>query len=56
VADAARNQEVWYGTVTGRADRQSLDAAAVARVVALAMEDFPASDAAISPAVAAPGQ
>lgn len=42
VADAARNQEVWYGTVTGKVDRQKLDAAAVARVVALAMEDFPA--------------
>lgn len=42
VSDAAKNQEVWYGTVRGRVDRQSLDAAAVARVVALAMEDFPA--------------
>lgn len=46
VADAARNQEVWYGTVTGKVDRQTLDAAAVARVVALAMEDFPARAAA----------
>ncbi len=42
VADAAKNQEVWYGTITGQVDRRSLDAEAVARAVALAMEDFPA--------------
>lgn len=42
VLDAAKNQEVWYGTTTGRVDRGSLDAASVARAVALAMEDFPA--------------
>lgn len=41
IADAARNQEVWYGTVSGKVDRQKLDAASVARAVALAMEDFP---------------
>ncbi|MBL8200640.1 MAG: DUF4136 domain-containing protein [Chromatiales bacterium] len=46
IADAARNQEVWYGTVAGKVGRQTLDAAAVARVVALAMEDFPARVAA----------
>jgi hypothetical protein len=40
--DAAKKQEVWYGTVSGQADRKNLDAAAVARVVALAMESFPA--------------
>jgi hypothetical protein len=42
VADAAKNQEVWYGTVSGQVDRQKLDADAVARGVALAMEGFPA--------------
>ncbi|MDH5255555.1 MAG: DUF4136 domain-containing protein [Gammaproteobacteria bacterium] len=42
VADAAKNQEVWYGTVSGQVDRQKLDAVAVARAVALAMESFPA--------------
>ena len=46
VADAAKNQEVWYGTITGKVDRQSLDADAVARAVALAMEGFPARAAA----------
>lgn len=46
IADAARNQEVWYGTVSGKVDRQRLDADAVARVVALAMEDFPSRAAA----------
>lgn len=42
IADAGKNQEIWYGTVTGKVDRQKLDAASVARAVALAMEDFPA--------------
>jgi hypothetical protein len=67
VADAAKKREVWYGTVSGQVDRQKLDAAAVARVVALAMESFPAraalptgaqqSPAAlISPAAEAPGR
>jgi hypothetical protein len=46
IADAARNQEVWYGTIAGKVDRQKLDADAVARVVALAMEDFPSRGAA----------
>lgn len=41
VADTAKNQEVWYGTVSGKVDRSKLDADSVARVVALAMEDFP---------------
>lgn len=45
VADTAKNQEVWNGTVSGKVDRSSLDADAVARVVALAMESFPVRDA-----------
>jgi hypothetical protein len=39
--DAAANKEVWYGTVSGRVDKARLDADAVARVVAIAMQDFP---------------
>ena len=41
VLDAAKKQEVWYGTVAGRVDQKKLDAPSVARVVALAMQDFP---------------
>jgi hypothetical protein len=39
--DAAANKEVWNGTVTGRVDNQSAEPEAVARVVAIAMQDFP---------------
>jgi hypothetical protein len=39
--DAARRQEVWSGSVSGRVEQKNLDAAAVGRVVGLAMEDFP---------------
>lgn len=42
VADAAANQEIWSGTVSGKVDRGSLDADSIARAVALAMEGFPA--------------
>ncbi len=42
VVDAAKRSEVWYGTIAGKVDQSKLDAAAVARVVALALEDFPA--------------
>lgn len=42
VLDAAKNQEVWYGTTTGRVDQGSLSPDSVSRAVALAMEDFPA--------------
>jgi hypothetical protein len=52
VLDAARNQEVWSGTVSGRVDKKNLDAAAVARVVALAMQDYPARATANAPASA----
>ncbi len=48
VADAAKNQEVWYGTVAGQVDRRKLDAEAVARAVALAMEGFPARAAGVT--------
>lgn len=44
--DAAANKEVWYGTVSGRVDKRKLDADAVARAVAIAMQDFPAKAAA----------
>lgn len=44
--DTAANKEVWYGTVSGSADKKSLDADAVARAVAIAMQDFPAKGAA----------
>ncbi len=40
--DAAKNTEVWYGTVSGEVDRSRLDAEAVAAAVAVAMQDFPA--------------
>lgn len=40
--DAARRQEVWSGSVSGRVEQKQLDADAVGRVVGLAMEDFPA--------------
>jgi hypothetical protein len=49
--DAAANKEVWYGTVSGEVDRANLDAAAVARVVALAMESFPVKSGGPEPAL-----
>lgn len=39
--DAAKNTEVWYGTVAGEVDRSKLDAETVAAAVAIAMQDFP---------------
>lgn len=41
VIDAAAKREVWAGTVSGEVNRSSLDAAAVARAVAIALQDFP---------------
>lgn len=41
IADAAKNQEIWNGSVSGKVDRSKLDAEAVARVVGLAMESYP---------------
>lgn len=49
VLDAAENKEVWFGTVSGRVDNTNLDAAAVARDVALTMQDFPIRTATPSP-------
>jgi hypothetical protein len=49
VVDAAKRAEVWSGTIAGRVDRTTLDAAAVGRVVALALEDFPARTVAPAP-------
>lgn len=42
VLDAAENRELWFGSLAGKVDRSKLDAAAVAQVVAQAMEGFPA--------------
>jgi hypothetical protein len=42
IVDAAGNKEVWLGTLSGKVDTTNLDAAAVARVVALTMQNFPA--------------
>jgi hypothetical protein len=55
--DAATNREVWYGSVSGELDRTPVDAAAVARGVGIALEDFPkraTTAPAAPPAPAAP--
>ncbi len=41
VIDAAENREVWVGTVEKRIDKKPLDAAGIAQLVALALQDFP---------------
>jgi len=41
VIDAKTNREAWYGTVSGKVDKAQLDDAAVARAVAIALQDFP---------------
>jgi len=46
--DAAANREVWYGTVSGELDRKAVDAATVARAVAIAMQAFPRRAAAVT--------
>ncbi len=46
VVDAAANRELWYGSIAGTMEKGKLDADAVARAVALAMQDFPARTAA----------
>jgi hypothetical protein len=40
--DTARNAEVWQGRVAGKVTKGSLEPAAIARGVAVAMQDFPA--------------
>jgi hypothetical protein len=52
--DAGRNTEVWYGTVSGEVDRSKLDADAVARAVAVAMQDFPTRPGVVPVAPGAP--
>ena len=42
VVDAAANRELWFGSIAGSMEKGSLDADAVARAVALAMQDLPA--------------
>lgn len=53
VLDAAKSQEVWYGTLAERLGKKGVDAAAVARVVGQILAGFPArpgSEAAQPPA------
>lgn len=45
VVDAAANRELWYGSIAGSMGKGKLDADAVARAVALAMQDLPARTA-----------
>ena len=42
VMDAAANRELWFGSIAGSIEKSRLDAEAVARAVALAMQDLPA--------------
>lgn len=46
VVDAAANRELWFGSIAGSMEKGKLDADAVARAVALAMQDLPARTAA----------
>jgi hypothetical protein len=46
VVDAAANRELWFGSIAGSMGKGKLDADAVARAVALAMQDLPARTAA----------
>ncbi|MCB1596556.1 MAG: DUF4136 domain-containing protein [Gammaproteobacteria bacterium] len=46
VVDAAANRELWFGSIAGSMQKGSLEADAVARAVALAMQDLPARTAA----------
>jgi hypothetical protein len=45
VMDAAANRELWFGSIAGSIEKSRLDADAVARAVALAMQDLPARTA-----------
>lgn len=45
VVDAAANRELWYGSIAGSMGKGKLDADAVARAVALTMQDLPARTA-----------
>lgn len=52
VLDAAKSQEVWYGTLAERLGKQGVEAPAVARVVGRVLQGFPARPG--SPAAATP--
>lgn len=41
LVDAAANRELWFGSVAGSIEKGRLDAEAIARAVALAMQDVP---------------
>jgi hypothetical protein len=41
LVDAAQNRELWFGSIAGSIEKSRLDADAVARAVALAMQDLP---------------
>ena len=41
VLDAAANREVWVGSITGKVNNKSLDADAVAQVVATTLQNYP---------------
>jgi hypothetical protein len=43
--DRARNAEVWQGSISGKMNKGGVEAAAVQRAVAAAMQDFPARTA-----------
>jgi hypothetical protein len=47
VVNAAENRELWFGSVAGSTDKTSQDADAVARNVALAMQDLPGRNQAL---------
>ena len=40
--EAARNADVWQGSVAGQVNKGSLEPAAINQAVAKAMKDFPA--------------
>jgi hypothetical protein len=42
--ERARNAEVWQGSISGKMNKSGVDAAAVQRAVAAAMQDFPARE------------
>ena len=43
--DSARNAEVWQGSISGKMNKGGVEAAAVQRAVAAAMQEFPARTA-----------
>jgi hypothetical protein len=43
--DTERNAEVWQGSISGKMNKDGIEAAAVRSAVATAMQDFPARTA-----------